>query len=98
MESEKRVARYTPEFKEQAIALADAGEKPVGQIKAELGIGRGQIGRWRRELAKSDETQGARDRVDLEAEDRRLRRENAELREEREIMRKATANFSQYRK
>ena len=98
MEYEKRVTRYTREFKEQAIALADTGEKPVGQIEAELGIGRGQISRWRRELANDDEKHGAGDRVDLEAENRRLRKENAELREEREILRKATAIFSQYRK
>lgn len=98
MEHEKRVTRYSREFKEQAVALAEESEKPVGQIEAELGISRGQISRWRRELANSNGRHGPRDRADVEAENRRLRKENAELREEREILRKATAIFSQYRK
>jgi len=96
MSSSNRRTRYTQEFKEHAIALADESGKPVGQVEAELGVGRGQISRWRKDLAETQSSNGT-DR-DLEAENRRLRRENAELREEREILRKAAAIFSQDRK
>jgi transposase len=96
MSSSNRRTRYTQEFKEHAIALADDSRKPIGQVEAELGVGRGQISRWRRELSDMQTSTG-NDR-DLEAENRRLRRETAELREEREILRKAAAIFSQDRK
>ena len=95
MNNNNRRTRYTQELKEHAIALADDGGKPVGQVEAELGVGRGQISRWRKELA---DTQASGNDRDLEAESRRLRRENAELREEREILRKAAAILSQDRK
>lgn len=45
MEHEKRVTRYSREFKEQAVALADESDEPVGQIEAEMGISRGPISR-----------------------------------------------------
>ncbi len=48
MSSSNRRTRYTREFKEHAIALADESGKPAGQVEAELGVGRGQISRWRK--------------------------------------------------
>ena len=49
--------KYSREFKIQAVRLLKDGEKSGQQIEKELGIGAGQVHRWRREL----EAEGERD-------------------------------------
>ena len=39
--------RYTREFKLEAIRLLESGTKPGHEIEHDLGIGKGQIYRWR---------------------------------------------------
>ena len=41
---------YTREFKLEAIQLAETSGKPVTQIERELGLGKSQIYRWKRQL------------------------------------------------
>lgn len=93
--AEKR-RTYTREFKVEAVALLDRGEKSGHEIEKDLGIGSGQIYRWRRQLAA--EGGGIRAFAGTgnprDEELARLKRENANLREERDILRKAVAIFS----
>jgi transposase len=95
--SEKR-KRYTREFKVQAVELLNTSGKPGNQIEDELGIGRGVIYRWRRKLEQEGNLAfpGNGNERDKELAD--LRREVAELREEKEILRKAIAIFSEKRR
>jgi transposase-like protein len=72
MKNRERKTRYIEEFKEHVIALAGDSDKPI-QVEAELGLSRGQISRWRREL--QDAQLFSREDRDVEAENRRLRRE-----------------------
>ena len=97
--AEKRKT-YTREFKIGAVRLLETSGKSGHEIEQELGVGSGQIYRWRRQLEAErggirafPGTGNPRDE-----ELARLKRENAILREEREILRKAVAIFSRPKK
>jgi transposase len=88
--------KYTREFKVQAVQLLETSGKNGHEIEKDLGIGSGQVYRWRKQLAAEGGgirafpgTGNPRDE-----ELARLKKENAVLREERDILRKAVAIFS----
>ena len=91
---------YSEGFRREAVRLAESGVKPLTQIARELGIHLETLRGWRRRYGKTAGVEEARsDRSggvvpSLEEENRRLRRENARLLEEREILKKATAFFA----
>lgn len=93
--TEKRKT-YTREFKIEAVRLVESGGKSGAAIEDDLGIGRGQVYRWRRQLAEENGSirafPGTGNSRDEELV--RLKRENTILREERDILRKAVAIFS----
>ena len=68
--------------------------KKSGQIN--LGIRAGMLGRWKREMEKqrAGHSSGDGGTQVLEAELKQLRRENEQLRMEREILKKAAAFFA----
>ena len=92
--------KYTREFKIEAVQLLDTSGKSGHEIEDDLGISRGQIYRWRRQLVEENGnirafpgTGKARDE-----EVAQLKRENKILREEREILQKVVAIFSRPKK
>ena len=82
---------YPPEYREQIIALARSGRSPE-DLAAEFEPSGQTISNWI-EQARIDSGQAEGTTSDDKSELARLRRENAQLREEREILRKATAFF-----
>lgn len=89
--------RYSRDFIEQAVALVGLG-KPVPEVAQELGIGTSILYRWTQAQRQAQGTQlgGAvqhvpqgRDVLDEAAELRRLRKENAQLLLENDILKKA---------
>jgi len=44
--------KYTKEFKLDAIRLLESGTKPGHEIERDLGIGSGQIYRWRKQFSE----------------------------------------------
>jgi transposase len=90
----KAYTRYSREFKLEAVRLVAIGERPKAQIARELGIRVNQLRKWRLEFEQEERT-GAPKRV-LVADDDigRLRRENAKLKEENEILKKAAIYFA----
>jgi transposase len=88
---------YTREFKVEAVRLLNTSGKSGHEVEADLGIGSGMVYRWRKQL-QAKGTSGIRafpgKGRPKDEELARLRRENAELREERDILRKALAIFS----
>lgn len=92
-----RTRRYfSREFKVEAVRQALTSKRPLAAVARELGLGPDVLRRWRDEL-KARDGAPTDDRAGVTSDDeelRRLRRENAVLREEREILKKATAFFA----
>ena len=97
--SKRNYRTYTKEFKLEALELLKTGEKSAGQIERDLGITPGLLVEWRdRYQAVQKGAQEVQlEPGDLEAAKReieRLRRELAEVTEERETLKKAVNIFS----
>jgi transposase len=84
--------RPTPEFRREAVRLALTSGRTRREIAEDLGIGLSTLTRWLREERDASEPSEAP--VDLHAELKRLRRENAVLKQERDILKKAAAFFA----
>jgi len=93
----KERKKYTREFKVEAVGLLNSSGKSGHEIEADLGIGTGMIYKWRRQL-EAESSEGIRafpgNGTPRDEELAKLRKENAVLREERDILRKAVAIFS----
>ncbi len=89
---------YSREFKVQAVELLNTSGKPGHQIEDELGIGGGVLYRWRQQLEEEGVLAFPGNGKERDKELAELRKENAEPREEKEILRKAIAIFSDRRR
>ncbi len=92
---------YTREFKADAVRLLENGTKTGREIEENLGIGKGLIYRWRRQLEEEHKAgirafPGRGNPRDEELV--RLRKELADVSEERDILRKAVAIFSRVKR
>ena len=86
---------FSDEFKEQAVRRADNGGHTFTQIARELGIHPSLLQTWRRKYGAGAAAESEKSLVSSqEHEIRRLRRENAALREDREILKKAATFFA----
>jgi transposase len=84
--------RFTKEFAEEAVRLVQTSGRTQREIAGDLGIGLSTLVRWigrSRDRHAVDPTAES----DVAAELKRLRRENEILRQERDILKKATAFF-----
>ena len=87
--------KYDVEFKKNAVKLSYASPKPIKDVAADIGISESQLYRWRqRYTAEGDKTRFAT----MEEENRALRLELAELKIERDMLKKATAYFAKLQK
>jgi transposase len=85
---------YPEEFRREAIRLAQLGDKPQHGLAKDLGISDVTLRNWlKQENAAKGERPGGLS-ADERAELARLRDENAKLRMEREILRKAAVFFA----
>ena len=101
----KRVRRdYSPEFKADAVRLVKAGGKQVTVLARELNVSRQMLYQWVRQADErkgkplSDVFPGHGRRTAEQAELERLRRENARLKMDVEILKKAKAFFAKHRR
>jgi transposase len=85
---------YPKEFREGALALVRQGDRSIPDIARELSIAESCLRRWVKQdqLDKRERDDGltSAERDELKA----LRRENARLKQEKEILRKAAAFFA----
>ncbi len=87
--------KYDEDFKKNAVKLSYASPKTVKEIADDLGIHENLLYNWRRKYtADGDKTKYAT----LEEENRALRRELAEARMERDMLKKAAAYFASHQK
>jgi transposase len=84
---------FTREYKLEAVRLVTEGGRQLSQVARDLGVRADLLRHWKRRL----EAEGAvrpRPAASLEEENRRLQRELAVLRQERDFLKKAAAFFA----
>ena len=85
--SEKRM-KYDREFREGAVRIVNETGRPIAQVARELGVNEGTLGNWvARDREKRQNTDGL-STGDIE-ELKRLRAEVAELRMERDVLKRS---------
>ena len=89
--------RYSSEFKLEALRLLETSGKSAATLERELGIGQGGLSRWKRaRVREGEQAFPGHGRLTSEREHiQQLERENEILRQERDILKKAVAIFSQ---
>ena len=87
-----RPAKYPEEFRREAVALYRQSDRSRAEVAKSLGIADGSLAAWVKAVER-DEVPGALD-ANERAELDRLRKENKDLRMDREILRKAAAYFA----
>ena len=93
MGTKKRRRTFSEEFKRDAVKRAQTADQPFTQTARELGVSVSLLEIWRRKYG-SETPKAIAAPISLEDEVRRLRRENASLREDREVLKKAAAFFA----
>lgn len=102
-----KARKYTPEFRREAARLVIESDRPIAQVAREIGVGPQLLSRWVL-LEKAGQLPveasgavpvagGGQDGAldgDERAELVRLRRENAQLKMDREFLKKAAAFFA----
>jgi transposase len=88
MASRKR-RNYTPAYRREAARLVIDTGRPIVQVAKEIGVGEALLGRWvvAQERARDADPPPALG-IDERAELERLQVENAELRMDRELLKK----------
>ena len=88
---------YTREFKLEAIRLLEQGDKSPSDLALDLGIKRTILYRWQQQLRKQGDSafRGSGRKPDNELNEvARLRKQLADVTEERDILKKAAAYFA----
>jgi transposase len=80
---------FDREFREGAVRIVRETGKPIAQVARELGLNEGTLGRWvnldRRTRGEGALSESERDELN------RLRKENAELAMERDVLKRSAA-------
>ena len=84
---EKR-KKYDPEFREGAVRIVEETNKPIAQVARDLGVNEGTLGNWVNQARAAREGHGELAK-DVYEELRRLRAEVAELRMERDVLKRS---------
>ena len=93
--SQPIMRKYPAEFKERAVKLAIESEQPIAQTARDLGVNENTLHTW---IGKYHRTARQEKEVHddhVYEEVKRLRKENARLKEERDILKKAAAYCAQ---
>ncbi len=87
--------KYTEEFKREAVRLVESrGERTIGDVAESLGVAENLLHNWRRKYSETAAEVRQQRGETPEEELKRLRRENAQLKRDKEILKKAAAFFA----
>jgi transposase len=90
--------RYTDEFKAEVLRAVDArGQRTIGEVAASLGVSEGLIHSWKNKVSAEGAARSDRGET-LDQEVRRLRRELADVKKDRDVLVKSIAVFVKERK
>jgi transposase len=84
---------FTPEFKAEIVELCQRGDRTVGQVSKDFDLTETAVREWVRQAELDAGTRSGGLTSDERAELAALRRENRQLREDVEILKRATAFF-----
>ena len=84
---EKR-KKYDREFREGAVRIVEETNKPIAQVARDLGVNEGTLGNWVARAREAGEGTRGLSKDDVE-ELKRLRAEVAELRMERDVLKRS---------
>src|SRR5262245_11565826 len=86
---------YPAEFKERAVKLAVETDQPIAQTARDLGVNENTLHTWIGKYHRAERQEKQVNEEHLYEELKRLRTDNARLKEERDILKKAAAYFAQ---
>lgn len=84
--------KHSEDFKREAVRIALSSGLSRERVAADLGVGKSTLGKWIFHYRPADLV--AQPQADLARENERLRLENRILKEERDILKKATQFFA----
>jgi transposase len=85
--------RFDPEFRAGAVRIVQETKKPIAQVARDLGINEGTLGNWvNKDIERRLPSNGGVSESERE-ELARLRRENAELAMERDVLKRSVVGW-----
>jgi len=91
----RRRRSFTPEFKAEIVGLCQQGDRSAGQVAKDFDLTETAVREWVRQAERDAGTRSDGLTSTEQQELARLRRENRQLREDVEILKRATAFFAQ---
>jgi transposase len=92
----RRRRSFTPEFKAEIVGLCQQGDRSAGQVAKDFDLTETAVREWVRQAERDAGTRSDGGLTSTEQQElARLRRENRQLREDVEILKRATAFFAQ---
>ena len=93
--SQPPTKKYPAEFKERAVKLAVESDHSMAQTARDLGVNENTLHTWIGQYHRAERQEKVVNDAHRYEELKRLRKENARLKEERDILKKAAAYFAQ---
>ena len=92
----KKRGWYSNEYKQEVLRLAEKGDRTTTELERDLGLSAGLIRKWQQRYRVNEATSELErsEASEVAAEIRRLKRELANAREERDILKKAIQVFT----
>ena len=81
--------RFDPEFREGAVRIVIETGKPIAQVARDLGVNPGTLGNWVAQARAASRGGGGALSGDERTRLNQLERENAELRMERDVLKRS---------
>ena len=97
--AKKKRKRHAEDFKREAVRLLEnRGERTVADVAAGLGVAESQLHEWKKKFGNAaEQVRKERGGETPEEELKRLRRENSQLKQERDVLKKSIAVFARDR-
>ena len=85
---------FTPEFKAEIVELCQRGDRSIGRVARDFDLTETAVREWVRQAERDAETRGDGGLTSTERQElSTLRRENQRLRQDVEVLKRATAFF-----